>query len=248
MRTARNGPAVGPVAAVVVLAAVALAVGLGPLAWAVGLACAVAVAAVEARGLARYAHARGPADLVTLTRAVLACGVAAVVADGFAGSPAVGALVALTVPALALDAVDGWVARRTGTTSRFGAWFDGEVDAFLIVVLSVDVARSVGPWVLTMGVVRYAFGAAGLALPWLRSPLPARYWRKVVTATVGIALAAAAADVLPAVATTFTLVLALALLAESFGRDVLWLWRRRDVADARPELDVDRAGRGHAAG
>ena len=47
----------------------------------------------------------------------------------------------LAVVALALDAVDGRVARRTGTVSPFGARLDGEADAFLMLVLSVHVAR-----------------------------------------------------------------------------------------------------------
>ena len=106
-------------------------------------------------------------------------------------------LVALTVPALVLDAVDGRVARRTGTVTEFGGRFDGEVDAFLILVLSVAAAPTVGWWVLAAGVVRYAFGAAGWLLPWLRGPLEFRYWRKVVTAAVGIALTVVVADVLP---------------------------------------------------
>ena len=77
------------------------------------------------------------------------------------------------------------------------ARFDGEVDAFLILVLSVVVSAAVGWWVLVAGLVRYAFWAAARALPWMRRPLPFRYWRKVVTATVGITLAVAAAGVLP---------------------------------------------------
>ena len=46
--------------------------------------------------------------------------------------------------ALLLDAVDGGVARRTGTVSGFGARFDMEVDAFLILVLSGYVAGRLG--------------------------------------------------------------------------------------------------------
>ena len=130
-------------------------------------------------------------------------------------------LVTLTVVALALDAVDGWVARRNGTASALGAHFDGEVDAFLILVLSVYVARSAGAWVLAIGAARYAFLAAGWLLPWMREPLPPRYWRKVVAATQGIVLTIAAADVLPPALTQAALVAALALLAESFGRDVV---------------------------
>jgi phosphatidylglycerophosphate synthase len=238
---------VGPVALVVLLALLAATAGLSGLGWTVGLACGGALTVVEARGLSRFAHARGPADRVTLARAVLACGVAAVVADSFAtGTTAVAALVALVVPALLLDAADGWVARRTRTASPFGGWFDGEVDAFLILVLSVDVARSAGAWVLALGGARYAFGLAGRVLPWLRAPLPPRYWRKVVTATVGIMLAAAAADVGPAVAREVGLIVALVLLAESFGRDVIWLWQRR-ATRREPAPASGRTQRGHAA-
>jgi hypothetical protein len=58
-------------------------------------------------------------------------------------------LVSITALALALDFVDGWVARQTRTTATLGAWFDGGVDAFRILILSVYVARSVGASVAT---------------------------------------------------------------------------------------------------
>ena len=94
-----------------------------------------------ARALWRDPAARlGPADWVTLTRATLAVGVAALAADSFERDVAVATLVALASLALALDFVDGQVARRTGTASALGARLDGEVDAFLILALSVDVA------------------------------------------------------------------------------------------------------------
>ena len=117
--------------------------------------------AALARGLSRHHSDRlGPADWVTLARATLAVGVAALTADSFDQPAPVTMLVTLSVVALALDWVDGWVARRNGTTS-LGARFDGEVDAFLILVLSVYVARSAGAWVLAIGAARYAFLAAG---------------------------------------------------------------------------------------
>ena len=139
----------------------------------------------------------------------------------------------LTVVALVLDAVDGWIVRRTGTATPLGAQFDGEVDAFLILVLSVYVARSAGAWVLAIGAARYAFLAAGWLLPWMREQLPPRHWRKVVAATQGIVLAIAAADVLPLAVTQVALLVALALLSESFGRDVAWLWSHRYAWHAR---------------
>ena len=172
------------------------------------------------------------ADWVTLTRASLAVGVAALVTDSFGHSRPVAVLVSLSAVALALDAVDGWVARRSRTT-RLGAQFDGEVDAFLILVLSVYVARSGGTWVLAIGAARYAFLISEWPLPWMREALPPRHWRKAVAATQGIVLTVAAADVLPGAVTLVALAAALALLAESFGRDVWWLWSNRHPSHAR---------------
>jgi phosphatidylglycerophosphate synthase len=210
------------------LAALSTTVGLGPTAWAVGLLTALVVAAVVTRALARRgAVALGPADLVTLFRATLTSAAAALVTESYLGQPVTTPLVGLAVTALVLDAVDGPVARRTRTTSGFGAVFDGEVDALLMLVLSAYVARSYGGWVLVIGVLRYVFAAAGWVLPWLRGQLPFRYWRKVVTAVQGIVLTAAAADVVPPALTYAALAVALALLVESFGRDVWWLWAQR---------------------
>ena len=234
MRAVQAGPATGLIAQVLLLAALAGTVGLGAAGWVVGVRCGVIANAALARGLSRYGSDRlGPADWVTLARATLAVGVAALIADSFDQPAPVAMLVTLSVVALALDWVDGWVARRNGTASALGARFDGEVDAFLILVLSVYVARSAGAWVLAIGVARYAFLAAGWVLPWLREPLPPRYWRKVVAATQGIVLTIAAADVLPLALTQAALVVALALLAESFGRDVWWLWTHRHATTAR---------------
>src|ERR1700761_8229193 len=80
--------------------------GLGPAGWAVGLACGGIMALALARGRS-YWHTDhlGPADRVTLARATLTAGIAALVADSFAESVPVGLLVALASVALALDAV-----------------------------------------------------------------------------------------------------------------------------------------------
>ncbi|NED04634.1 CDP-alcohol phosphatidyltransferase family protein, partial [Streptomyces sp. SID6648] len=99
-------------------------------------------------------------------------GVTALVADSFRGAPPVPLLVGLTAVALVLDGVDGRVARRTGTCTPLGARFDMEVDAFLILVLSVYVSTDLGPWVLLIGAMRYVFVAAARVWPWLTAPLP----------------------------------------------------------------------------
>jgi phosphatidylglycerophosphate synthase len=232
--TVRTGPVSGLIAQLVLLAVLAAAAGLSGAGWLVGLACGVATAALLAGGLNQAGLARlTPADRVTLARAVLVGGVAALVADGFANPLLRPAVVALAVLALLLDGVDGWVARRTGT-SPLGARFDMEVDAFLILALSVQVARSLGPWVLAIGAARYLLGAAGWKLAWLREPTPARYWGKVVAATQGIVLTTAVADLLPRRVVLGALVVALALLAESFGRQVWWLRSHRP--DSAPQV------------
>jgi phosphatidylglycerophosphate synthase len=229
------GPAAGPLAVVVLLASLAATVGLADAGWAVGITCGLVTCVLIGRGMTVVEATRlGPADRVTLTRVVLTCAVAALAATSYVEPVPSAALVVLAVVALALDAVDGRVARRTGTVSTFGARFDGEADAFLILVLSVYVADVAGAWVLAIGAARYAFLAAGWVLPYLRGPLPPRYWRKVVAAAQGIALTIAASGVLPASWASELLVLAVALLAESFGRDVIWLWRRRCVAGVGP--------------
>jgi phosphatidylglycerophosphate synthase len=235
------GPLAGLGGTLLLLVVLEATVGLGAAGWLVGLAGGLTLNLALARALWRDRPARlGPAGWVTLTRATLAAGVAALAAASFERDVAVAPLVALASVALALDFVDGWVARRTATESALGAWLDGEVDAFLILALSLEVAPAVGAWVLAIGLARYAFLAAGWAFPWLRAPLPRRDWRKTVTASQGVALVIAAANVLPLAISRGLVAVALALLAESFGRDVWWLWQHRGATPARAAASRSR--------
>ncbi|KAB2352576.1 CDP-alcohol phosphatidyltransferase family protein [Actinomadura rudentiformis] len=214
----------------VLLAVLWAGFGLGPAAWLAGTAYAVSLPTLLTLAQRRSGRRRlGPADRVTLARAVLVGGVTALVVEGCVHGAAEGAglaiLVVLASVALVLDGVDGQVARRTGTVSRLGARFDMEVDAFLILVLSVHVAFIAGPWVLAIGAMRYVFVVAAWALPWLRAELPPSLARKAVAALQGIALVVAGAGVLPVLAASALAGLALAALVWSFGRDVAWLWR-----------------------
>ncbi|WP_082623850.1 CDP-alcohol phosphatidyltransferase family protein [Nocardioides sp. Soil805] len=233
MTSVRHALTAGAAALVVLLALLTATAGAGPVGWSVGLGCGLVLVVATSRAAAREQVTRmGPADLVTLSRATLSCGVAALVAQSWSSATDVDPLVSLATLALVLDAVDGRVARATRTSSAFGGRLDGEADAFLMLVLSVHVAASAGTWVLAIGTVRYVFAAVGWWLPWMRAALPPRYWRKVVTATAGIALTFAASDRGPVVAAYAGLVLAVLLLAESFGRDVCWLWCRRATTTA----------------
>jgi phosphatidylglycerophosphate synthase len=215
----------------VLLAALALGAGIGPVALLAGAGYAGALWALLGGALQRArCGTLGPADLVTLGRAGLVGGVTALVVEELVtGAAPVPALVAIAAVALALDAVDGRVARRTGTVSAVGARFDMEVDAFLVLVLSVHAAGIVGPWALAIGGMRYAFVAASWVLPWLRGSLPANVAAKTVAALQGVALVVASAELLAPVAAGAVVAVALTLLCWSFGRDVLRLWRARDT-------------------
>lgn len=238
MSTVRTGPVIGLLVQVGVLAVLAQTVGLGAPGWVAGLAYGLVLCALLSRGMSRSgADALSPADRVTLSRAILVGGVTALAADSFGRSAPITLMVVLTSVALALDAVDGYTARRTGTTSELGARFDMEIDSFLVLVLCLHVAPSVGGWVLAIGAMRYVFVAASWVLGWMRGSLPPRYWRKVVAAVQGVVLTVAMGDALPSLLTTVVLVASLALLVESFGRDIAWLWttrhlRRTTVHDA----------------
>nr|WP_026119184.1 CDP-alcohol phosphatidyltransferase family protein [Nocardiopsis ganjiahuensis] len=196
----------------------------GPWGQAAGTVYVLVVAVLLVTAIRRYGRwPLGPADLVTLFRVGLIGVVTALVADGGPAWP----LVAVASLALALDWVDGLVARGTRTESDFGARFDMEADAFLILVLSVYVSGALGPWVLVIGAMRYLFGAAAWAAPWLRGPLPPSPARKAVAAAQGIVLTVAAAGVLPTPVAATAVAGALAALVWSFGRDVVGLWRAR---------------------
>jgi phosphatidylglycerophosphate synthase len=210
------------------VAAVALAL-VGPAPGAVGLAVAghltgagLALALLR-RG---YPHASlGLCNLVTLLRLSLS---AALLAPLLA--PASGwSVLAVALVAFALDGVDGWLARREGRSSAFGARFDMEVDAALGLVLALNAwaAGTVGPAVLLLGLPRYGFLLAGRFLPWLDGPLPERFGRKAVCVVqIAVLIALQAPGFSAPVAGGLVAVTAVAL-GWSFGRDVRWLRRTR---------------------
>lgn len=192
--------------------------------WLAAVGYAVVVCGALAAGLARAgARSLGPANLVTLSRSTLVGGVTALVVDQRPAAP----VVAVAAVALAMDFVDGQVARRTGTASPLGARFDMEIDAFLLLTLSGYVALSVGWWAVAIGAWRYVHLAAGRVLPWLRRPLPPSLARKTVAAIQGVVLVIAASGLLPRPATIATTAAALTVLTTSFLYDIHWQYLRR---------------------
>jgi len=152
--------------------AIAVVSPLSAVGWTAGLLYLGVSNALLARGLQRRAmSAFGWGNWATATRSTLIAFVTALVITSFTSPISVPLLVVVAAIALVLDGVDGWVARRTHSETELGARFDMEVDAFLLLVLSVYVAQLLGWWVLAIGLLRYVFVVAGWLLPWMRATL-----------------------------------------------------------------------------
>lgn len=162
-----------------------------------------------------------PADRVTLTRAALGLGCAVLVALTYAGVLPMRSwpLFLLAVPAAVLDAVDGPVARRTGTVTERGSRWDMEVDSAFLLVLSVALFP-LAPWVAVIGLARYLFWVGGVLRPAWRRPLAFRQSRRIIAAYQAVAMVVALAPFLPLWVGQGMTALAVGLLLFSFGRDI----------------------------
>jgi phosphatidylglycerophosphate synthase len=170
----------------------------------------------------------GPANSVTTIRAMLVALVAGLIGRPVA-TDVVWFAIALTALAAALDGADGWLARRTRMVSEFGARFDLETDALLIMVLSVLVWQhgKAGTWVLLCGLMRYGFVAAGWLLPWLARPLRSTRRAKTVAVVQFVGLSVALAPIVPAPQSAVVAAVTLGALVWSFSLDVIWLARNK---------------------
>lgn len=132
------------------------------------------------------------------------------------------AVFAVAVLAFALDGLDGWLARRAGRASAFGARFDMEVDSLLALVLALLAwqSGSVGAYVIILGLPRYAFWVAQFPFPWLNGALPERFSRKLVCVVQIAALILALFPAVPAVLASLCVGAAALALVWSFWLDV----------------------------
>ena len=168
----------------------------------------------------------GAANEVTIIRAWLLSFVIALVGDVPSHLLAWVGVVGASVVAV-LDGVDGWLARRTRMPSAFGARFDMELDALLILVLSLLVWQhgKAGAWVLVSGLMRYAFVAASWMLAWMRRPLRPTFRGKTVAVINMVGLTIALGPIIPVWFSTFAAAVTVATLTWSFAIDVRRLWR-----------------------
>jgi len=220
------------------LAQVALALAVGALAgfggWYAAKASAlmaVAACLIAATVASHAPHMRfGPANRVTLLRLALVLLLAAAIGEPLGerrlltwGAVGIAALAAL------LDAVAGPLARARGLASTFGASFDMETDALLMLVLCVLVVQlgKAGPWVLAAGLMRYAFVAAARLWPWMARALRASRRRQTVCVAQIVGLIVCLGPVVSRPVSNVIAAAGLALLTASFAADTMWLARKR---------------------
>ncbi len=195
----------------------------------VGVAMAIyaTIAMLAVSHLDTHPHARfGGANAVTMSRAALTglIGAIVLISDGFrepGNTTLVWAAAAAAGLGLALDGVDGYIARRSGRASKFGARFDMEVDALLILFLSLAalVLGKAGAWVVLIGLMRYLFIAAQAFVPALRGDLKDCFRRKAICVVQGTALCLLMLPIITPPLSTAIAAGALVLLTYSFGAD-----------------------------
>ncbi len=208
--------------------------GLGVLPAFAALGLYAAIGAVVVTRIGRHhPHARfGAANTVTLIRALFTCLIggfaAAVMLARTPPEPSVAwSFFGLAALATILDGIDGPLARHSGLVSPFGSRFDMEIDALLILLLSIAALGlgKAGAWVLIGGALRYAFVVAGRLRPVLATPLPPSQRRKLVCALQsGVLVILLIPIVVPPVSSALAFA-ALVLLVYSFATDVAWALR-----------------------
>jgi phosphatidylglycerophosphate synthase len=217
---------------------------------AVGIYIAVAALVLQAFAMPGAPSRFGSANLVTLLRAGLAALVTGLAFEALAtdagllaGPGDAGDLWAWMLPAtallaLVLDGIDGWLARRGGIASAFGARFDMEADALLVLALSLAALACgrAGLWVLVAGGLRYVFLVAGALWPALSAPLPPSLRRKAICVAIGATLAVALVPAVPAATAGILAGAGVLAVVYSFAVDAAWLLRRRVAEPASGAL------------
>lgn len=185
----------------------------------------------------------GSANALTLVRAGTVAILLGILGDG-ALTGALGSntklrwiLATAAMIALLLDGADGWIARRTGMSSDFGAQFDVETDAIFMLALSLLVYRigEAGVCVVFSGMMRYFFVLAGFVWISLARPLPPSQRRKCVCVVQMGSLIAALSPAVPAKIGWALCLASFCLLTFSFVWDIGWLSVRSDADPCKPK-------------
>jgi phosphatidylglycerophosphate synthase len=168
-------------------------------------------------------HGFTPRGGFGLANGVTACRFALICFAGFALHGANGWIYCAVVQFIfALDGVDGWVARKTRSQSAFGAHFDMESDAVLVLLLGVELWQRdrLGPWAVLPGLLRYVYVLCLALFPAKRGDAPRENFGR--RAFVGILIGFPLAFIVPGPIGTAVAALSAALIGVSFGRSFLW--------------------------
>jgi phosphatidylglycerophosphate synthase len=132
------------------------------------------VRVIAARGRWTPSGRFGVANTLTLVR----LGLVSVLGAIFPLLPRT-AFAGLILALFTLDGIDGWVAKRRGEASPFGAAFDMETDALGVMVMGLIMWQHglVGPWVLVAGLWRYVYASIIAVMPSLSESPRSRWGR-----------------------------------------------------------------------
>lgn len=132
-------------------------------------------------------------------------------------------LAAMALSILLLDGVDGWLARRSGMSSDFGARYDTEVDALFVLALAFALYQRglAGPWILLSGLWRYLYVLAPLLLPTPVGEAPRSIYYRVAYLLMIVSFVFAL--VVPSAAAFFLSLLGTVIISVSFLHS---FWRR----------------------
>lgn len=175
----------------------------------------------------------GPANAITLLRGSIgasAAGMGVLALFSPLSASLTWTVLVLAMLALALDGLDGWVARRMDCASPFGGRLDMELDGMFTIALSFWAWSSgaAGAWILLSGALRPLFIVATRIWPWMDRPLFQSEHRRVIC-VVQIATLIGALSPLLAPWSAWIAAIGLLSLIYSFGIDTLWLIRRREL-------------------
>jgi phosphatidylglycerophosphate synthase len=160
----------------------------------------------------------GAGNAVTAVRGALIVLFAAIPGAGPVGA-------ALVMGIFCLDGVDGWLARRGPGSSVFGAIFDMETDALLVLVagLKLQASGRLGTWILVPGLLRYVYAVAISLLPASYGEAPRSLLARFVFAIVIASFVMSLWPVHPL--HPWFAALATILLVVSFARSAIWSFR-----------------------
>lgn len=178
----------------------------------------------------RYGPERGwRVGLANLMTAMRLFAVVFVLVVGADSSMWVGGVAALVY---AFDGVDGWLARRFGETSAFGAQFDMETDSHIVLLCCVYLVVWLGysPWVLAIGSMRYVYVLTRWALSVHEVRERRSRWNRIIYSLVSLSLAFACAGTGRTLAEPLVAAALLALVW-SFTPDFVALARARSRDD-----------------